>query len=313
MNKVIIILGQTSTGKSDFAVQIAKELGGEVISADSRQVYKGLNLGTGKITKKEMKSIPHHLIDISSARKIFSVFDFQKKANKKIKDIIKRGKIPIICGGTAFYINSITSNVSFPKVLPNKKLRTKLEKKNREELFEILKKIDKKRAKTIDKNNKVRLIRAIEIAESLGQVPSLKKENNSNLSFLKIGLKIPNDILKEKIKSRLISRIKKGLIKEVNDLHKKGLSWPRMNQLGLEYRYVSEYLQEIKNLPTTKHRQVRNEMIEKLNSKIWQFAKRQNTWWKKDKDIFWINPQDKKEKIKAKKFIKDFLNNVKLS
>jgi tRNA dimethylallyltransferase len=308
MNKVIIILGQTSTGKSDFAVQVAKELGGEVISADSRQVYKGLNLGTGKITKKEMRGIPHHLLDISSTPKIFTVFDFQKNANIKIKDIIKRGKIPIICGGTAFYINSLTSNVIFPKVLPNKKLRTKLEKKSKEELYIILKILDKKRVKTIDKNNKVRLIRAIEIAESLGQVPSLKKEDNSNLSFLKIGLKIPNDILKEKINSRLISRIEKGLIKEVNDLHKKGLSWQRMNQLGLEYRYVSEYLQNVKNRSLPEAKLMKNEMIEKLNSKIWQFAKRQNTWWKKDKDIFWINPQDKKEIIKTKKFIKDFLN-----
>jgi tRNA dimethylallyltransferase len=255
-----------------------------------------------------MNGIPHHLLDISSAPKIFSVFDFQKKANIKIKDIKKRGKIPIICGGTAFYINSLASNVIFPKVLPNKKLRTKLEKKSKEELYIILKILDKKRVKTIDKNNKVRLIRAIEIAESLGQVPSLKKEDNSNLSFLKIGLKIPNDILKEKINSRLISRIKKGLIKEVNDLHKKGLSWQRMNQLGLEYRYVSEYLQNVKNRSLPEAKLMKNEMIEKLNSKIWQFAKRQNTWWKKDKDIFWINPQDKKEIIKTKKFIKDFLN-----
>ena len=125
-NKIIVILGQTSTGKSDFAVEIAKLINGEIISADSRQVYKGMDLGTGKITKKEMKNVTHHLLDIISPSKVFSVNDFQKKANKKIEEIIKKGKVPIICGGTGFYIDAVVNGTIFPNVPPNKKLREEL-------------------------------------------------------------------------------------------------------------------------------------------------------------------------------------------
>ncbi|MDQ5971125.1 MAG: tRNA dimethylallyltransferase, partial [Patescibacteria group bacterium] len=169
--KIIVILGQTSTGKSDFAVQMAKEIGGEIISADSRQVYKGLDLGTGKITKKEMRGIPHHLLDVANPKKTFTVSDYKKITEKKISEISKNSKVPILCGGTGFYIDAIVSGQIFPEVPPNKLLRKELENKSKEELFKILKKLDKNRAETIDKDNPVRLIRAIEIAEALGSVP----------------------------------------------------------------------------------------------------------------------------------------------
>ena len=295
--KIIVVLGQTATGKSDFAVEVAKKIGGEIISADSRQVYKGMDLGTGKITKKEMRGVPHYLLGVTSPSKIFHVNDFQKNTFKKIEEIIEKGKIPIICGGTGFYIDSIVDGNIFPEVPPNKKLRSSLEKETVEKLFVLLNKLDSNRAKNIDKNNKVRLIRAIEIAKTLGKVPSLGT-NKSKFEVMKIGLTLPPEILKERIHNRLLSRIKKGMIKEVENLHKNGVSWKRMNELGLEYRNVALYLQN----KTTKEK-----MIEKLNTEIWHFAKRQNTWFKRDKEIIWINPRKNKEKFKTFKKIKNFL------
>ena len=301
MNKIIVILGQTSTGKSDFAVEVAKNINGEIISADSRQVYKGMNLGTGKITKKEMWGIPHYLLDITSPSRVFSVSDFQKRARKKIEEILKKNKVPIICGGTGFYIDAIVNGTIFPEVPPNKKLREQLSKKSTEKLFEMLKKLDSDRAQNIDPKNKVRLIRAIEIVKVLGKVPSLSPRQGlgeNKFKVLKIGLTLPLEILKERIKTRLLARIKKGMIKEVENLHKNGVSWKRMNALGLEYRYVSLSLQ---------NKLSKDEMIEKLNTEIWHFAKRQKTWFKRDKNIIWIDSRKKADKDKAMKEIKKFL------
>ena len=296
--KIITILGQTSTGKSDFAVEIAKQINGEIISADSRQVYKGMNLGTGKITKKEMLSIPHHLLNVYPPSKIFSVNDFKILANKKIEEINARRKIPIICGGTGFYIDAIINETIFPDVPPNKKLRKILQKETAEKLFEILKKLDSARAKNIDSKNTVRLIRAIEIAKSLGKVPLLRQGLKSEFEVLKIGLAIPPETLKNMIQDRLIKRIKKGMVKEVEKLHKSGISWKRMRSLGLEYRYVSLYLE---------NKLTKEEMIEKLNTEIWHFAKRQKTWFKRDSKIIWINPLKNSDRNMAKREIKKFL------
>lgn len=297
--KIIVILGQTSTGKSDFAVEIAKQINGEIISADSRQVYKGMNLGTGKITKKEMRNIPHYLLDVISPKKTFSVDEYQKLANKKIEEILKRGNVPIICGGTGFYIDTLINNTSLPNVPPNKDLRKKLNLLSTLTLNKLLQKLDPIRAKTIDKNNKVRLVRAIEIAKTLGKVPTPHRTVLWGKSIFKIGLTLPPEILKERIYSRLLSRIKKGMIKEVKNLHeKKNISWKRLESLGLEYRYVSYYL---------RGKLSKDEMIEKLNIEIWHFAKRQKTWFKRDLKTIWIDPRKKSEKIKALKEIKEFL------
>jgi tRNA dimethylallyltransferase len=286
--KIIVILGPTATGKSDLAVFIAHKINGEVISADSRQVYTGLDLGTGKITKKEMQKIPHYLLDVANAKNKFSVSEYKKLADQKIKEIISRNKVPIICGGTGFYIDSVIDNITFPEVPPNEKLRKVLEKKNINQLFEMLKKLDKNRAGNIDKNNKVRLIRAIEIAKALGKVPKLsnsKNKENQKYEFIKIGLNIPLDLLKARIEKRLTNRIKAGMLKEISNLHKNGLSWKRMEELGLEYRYTALYLQK---------KLTKQEYLEKLNSEIYKYAKRQMTWFKRDKEIIWLNPLNKK-------------------
>jgi len=296
--KIIVILGQTATGKSDFAVEVAKKINGEIISADSRQVYKGMDLGTGKVTKKEMGGIPHFMLDVISPKnKTFSASQFQKMANKKIKEILDKKNIPIVCGGTGYYIDSLINSLPFPEVLPNKKLRRELETKDATELFGILKKIDKNRAKNIDAKNKVRLIRAIEIAQELGQVPKLKK-TKKEFETIKIGLAFPDNELKRRIYERLIKRIKKGMIKEVEKLHESGVSWKKLESFGLEYRYVSFYLQK---------KMDKEEMLEKLFQAIWHFAKRQKTWWKKDKEIIWINPSKKQEVYDTLKKISGFV------
>ena len=278
--KIIVILGPTATGKSDLAVKIAKKIKGEIISADSRQVYKGLDIGTGKITKKEMKGVPHHLLDVVSSKKKFTVAEYQKKAISAIADICKREKVPIICGGTGFYIDAITKGIVFPEVPPNNNLRKILEKKSALGLFKILMKLDKRRAKDIKNkneiNNKVRLIRAIEIAKALGKVPKLQSDTNSARAesvsaykFIKIGLYLPPDELKKKIEKRVKKMFQDGLLlNEIKKLKKLGISEKRLKEFGFEY-----------DSPT----------YEKVVRETIKYTKRQMTWFKRDKEIRWIN------------------------
>ncbi|MCX6717438.1 MAG: tRNA (adenosine(37)-N6)-dimethylallyltransferase MiaA [Candidatus Taylorbacteria bacterium] len=295
--KIIVVLGPTATGKSDVAVQLAKTFNGEIISADSRQVYRGMDLGSGKITKKEMSGIPHYLLDIVKPQTYFSVAKYKKFADKAIEEIIKKNKTPIICGGTGFYIDSIVKNITFPEVLPNQKLRKELGKKSVEKLFHMLKKLDPKRASAIDKNNPVRLIRAIEIAKEIGFVPEIK-ELPQKYDFIFIGLDLPDQVLKERISIRLINRIEAGMIKEIENLHNAGVSWKRLESFGLEYRQTALFLQNIIGL---------EKMKENLNREIWNFVKRQRTWFKTNKEIVWINPLKKSDIIEANKLTKRFI------
>jgi len=275
--KVIVILGQTAAGKSAYAVKLAKKVGGEVISADSRQVYKGLNLGTGKITKKEMHGVPHHLLDVANPKRQFSVSEYKILGEKAIKEILKRGHTPIVCGGTGFYIEALIDGIIYPEVQPNKKLRVMLDKKSIETLFKLLKKIDPLRAKTIDQKNKVRLVRAVEIAKALGKVPKLKKEIKYDTEF--IGLSVSEKELKKRIHKRVIERLKKVMLNEARSLHKNGLTYKWMNELGFEYRSMSHHLQG---------KITKEEMISQLEKATWQYAKRQKTWFKRDTRIRWI-------------------------
>ncbi|OGD66266.1 tRNA (adenosine(37)-N6)-dimethylallyltransferase MiaA [Candidatus Campbellbacteria bacterium RIFCSPLOWO2_02_35_12] len=296
--KIIIILGQTATGKSDLAARIAKKLGGEIISADSRQVYKGFDIGSGKITKKEMRGVFHYLLDVASPKRQFSAAKYKKLADNKIIKIYKTGKIPFIVGGSGFYIQTIVDGLVLPKVEPNNKLRKELEKKSAKKLFSMLKKLDKNRAKKIEKDNPRRLIRAIEIAKVLGKTPKLK--TNSEYEALQIGLKLPDKKLKNNIHKRLMSRIRKGMISEVKKLHAKNISWKRLESFGLEYRFIARYLQgKIK----------KKEMLDELETEIWHFAKRQMRWFKRDARIKWFNPNQVK-KIEIE--ITNFLNNYEL-
>jgi tRNA dimethylallyltransferase len=278
--KVIVILGQTATGKSALAVKIAlrlrsgsstKKNGAEIISADSRQIYKNLDIGTGKITQKEMRGVSHYLLDIANPKNKFTVTQYQKKAIYAMTEICQRGKTPIIVGGTGFYIDAITKGVVFPEVPPNLKLRKILEKKSSEALLKILEKLDKVRAKDIEnkneQNNKVRLIRAIEIAKAIGRVPKIT-EATPPYKFIKIGLYLPPDKLKKKVEKRVKDMFAQGLLKEIEKLKKFGVSKSRLQELGFEYD---------------------NPMYEKVVSETIKYAKRQMTWFKRDKEIKWFD------------------------
>ncbi len=274
--KVIVILGQTVTGKSDLAVKLAKKINGEIVSADSRQVYRGLDIGTGKITKKEMRNVPHHLIDVANPKRRFTAAQYQKLAMGAMTDILKRGKTPIICGGTGFYIDAITKGTVFPEVKPDPALRKKLLAKSADVLFAVLRELDAKRAQDIknknEQNNKVRLIRAIEIAQTLGKVPKTRYVISSaiaeKITFVKIGLFLPKDILKKRVEKRVAKMFRQGLIKEIQKLKKFGVSDKRLKELGFEYYF-----------PTP----------EKVIAETLKYAKRQMTWFKRDKEIRWLD------------------------
>lgn len=296
--KIIVILGPTATGKSDLAVEIAREFNGEIVSADSRQVYRGLNIGTGKITKKEMRGVTHHLLDAASPKRTFTVAEYQALAKKALQKILKNKKLPIICGGTGLYIDALIYEYMLPEVPPNPKLRARLEKEATEVLFIRLKKLDPRRARAIDRYNRRRLIRALEIVLTTGKpVPTLRQAQGkkSKYDVLKIGISMPNEALRARIEKRLKKRLKQGMLGEVKKLHARGLSWKRMDELGLEYRYISRYLQ---GLLTKK------EMVQKLESEIWHYAKRQMTWFGRDKEISWISKPEEAIKLAAK-FLKN--------
>ncbi len=275
--KILAIVGPTASGKSALAVNLAKTFNGEVISADSRQVYVGLDIGTGKITTKEMFGIPHHLLDVADPKKQFTVSDYKKLADQAIADVLARGKLPILCGGTGFYIEAVAKNVLLPDVPVNPDLRKKLSKKTAAQLFTILKKLDPKRAEAVGRYNGVRLIRAIEIAKTLGKVPPVTAQPKYHV--ITIGLKVEKEKLKKKIHNRLISRIKNGMISEAKKLHQKGLSWKRMNELGLEYRALALHLTG---------KLTEQQLIETLDRQIYQYARRQTQWFKRDKSIIWF-------------------------
>jgi tRNA dimethylallyltransferase len=291
--KIVVILGPTATGKSDLAVELARKYNGEIISADSRQVYKGLDIGSGKITLIEMKGIAHYLLDIADPKKTYSVEKFTKDGKEAIDKIIKKGKLPVICGGTGFYIDSLIFNEQFPAVKPNTKLRKDLAKKTPESLMKIISKLDPRRAKELDPRNKVRIIRAIEIAKTLGKVPRVKRKHAYETLY--IGLTTSREKLRERIHLRLLKRIDAGMIEEVKMLRENGLSWRRLHELGLEYRYVALYL---------RHKLTKEQMLEQLENEIVKFSKRQMTWFKRNKQTHWLNVENA---TPAYKFVEKFV------
>ncbi len=325
-SKVIAIVGPTASGKSALAIRLAKKLGGEIISADSRQVYRGLDIGTGKVPRDQIsnskfliskqtpkskilnskffyKGIPHHLLDVASPKRTFTVAKYQKLGRAAIKKILAKGKLPIIVGGTGFYIDALLYNYNLPRVLPNPKLRRALGKKSAAELFAKLKSLDPRRARTIDQYNSRRLIRALEIVISTGKpVPALPRLIRANrrivdhkCGILKIGIRLPNEELKNRIYARLLVRLRRGMIAEVRQLKRSGVSSKRLEALGLEYRYVNRYLEGMLS---------KSQMTAELEKEIWRYAKRQMTWWKKDEEVNWIRNENEAGKLTTK-FLKN--------
>lgn len=281
--KILVVVGPTASGKSELAVKLAKKFNGEIVSADSRQIYRGLDLGSGKIEGKWQrgkyvyKDIPHYLIDEASPRARYSVARYQKNAQRAIAAILKHGKLPIICGGTGHWIDVVVFNQTLPQVKPNAKLRAELSALTTPQMLVWLKQLDPARARTIDSNNPRRLLRALEIILTTGQ-PIPQQTASTNYDAIWLGINLGMEKLSEKIKKRLSLRMKQGLLQEVENLHASGLSWKKLESFGLEYKFCTLYLQG---------KLSKNEMETQLCTAIRQYAKRQLTWWKRNNSIHW--------------------------
>jgi tRNA dimethylallyltransferase len=294
--KIIAIVGPTSSGKSALGIFLAKKIKGEVISADSRQVYKGLNIGTGKVTKKEMAGVPHYLLDVASPKRVFTASDFLNKGERAVRKISKNGNVPIVVGGTGLYADVLLGRVVVPEVPPNPVLRAQLEKKSVAQLFAMLKKKDPVRAANIEPDHKRRLVRALEIAATLGKNPNKKEAlgaTSTKYNVLWLGLNPGKKILEKNIRTRLAARFKQGMLTEAKRLHAEGLSYKRMEALGLEYRSMARYL---------KKEISREEMAEQLERAIQKYTKRQMRWFRRNPDIRWVKNQQE-----ALRQVKDFL------
>ncbi len=279
--KVVVIVGPTASGKTSLSIKIAKRYTGEVISADSRQVYRGMDLGTGKVTVAEMDGIPHHLLDVADPATVYTVADFVAAGRETITSIIDRNHLPIIAGGTFLYVDTLLGRMSTPSVPPNESLRDELSTNSTDELFEMLTELDPARATAIDRYNPRRLIRAIEIATALGAVPATN--TTTPYDTLTLGITIDKDTLHHNIHVRLLERLEAGMVAEVETLLAAGITHDRLESFGLEYRYISRYLRGLIDYDT---------MISELETKIRQFAKRQYTWLKRDQSIVWVDPKD---------------------
>lgn len=303
-NKIIIILGPTASGKTNLAVKLARDFNGEIISADSRQVYKYMDIGTGKdldeyklTSKGTVKRIKYHLIDVINPKSTYSVSNWVKACNKAIINIQKRNKLPIICGGTALYIYAFEKGYQLPK--SNKKdllkIRRKLDRLSLNQLANKLKQIDSITYKKIDLKNRRRVQRAIEIYKLHGKTKSSLEQNKKpNFDILKLGIKLNKSKLHNKINKRLSSRFEQGMIREIDKLIKIGVSYKKLQSFGLEYKWLSWYMQKKINY---------QQLVAGLSIDIKRFAKRQMTWFKKDTKIKWI-----KNYSQAKKISKQFLN-----
>ncbi len=320
IKKIVVLIGQTASGKTEVAVEIAKKFGGEIISADSRQVYRWLNIGTDKISDRKMMGIPHHLIDIADPRfDIYTAGNFVADAKRAIADVLNRGKIPIVAGGTMFYIDALMGKVFLPEVMPKADFRQKMNKFDANVLFERLRKLDGERALQLQKGgqhfNKQRLIRSLEIVSELGKVPGADNVEKSRVNLLtilsskdagfvfenvQIGdeqfqvlwicLKNDTKIQRRKIEIRNEMMLKNGLIDEIKFLRDMGITKEQFARFGFEYKYPAMYLEGMEIIkgerPTPEH------VLIKMNSGTWKYAKKQRKWWEGRKEINFVKPDN---------------------
>ena len=294
--KVVVICGPTASGKTALSIELAKRINGEIISGDSMQIYKDMDIGTAKPTKEEMQGIRHYLIDFVEPSKRYSVAEFKKDAENAIEEILKKGKVPIIVGGTGLYIDSLIYGIEYQDIKIDEKYRKELEKRAEVEglqkLYEEAYNIDSRAAEKISKNDKKRIIRILEIYKATGktkteqEIESRKKE--SKYDYIVFAINMDRQKLYERINKRVDIMIEQGLIEEVENLLKKYNKFPTAMQ-GLGYKEVVEYLDG---------KVTKEEMIEKIKMETRRFAKRQITWFKKNKQIIWIDGlKDKEDNI----------------
>lgn len=285
--KVIVICGPTASGKTSLSIEVAKKIDGEIISCDSMQIYKDMNIGTAKPTVEEMQGIPHYMLDFVLPSERYSVADFKEAATDRIEDILKREKVPIIVGGTGLYVDALTKNITYPEIEIDLEYRKQLEeliKENGlESLYEEAKKIDEKAMQTISKNDKKRIMRVLEIYHQTGKTKT-QLESESRLTpppyeYIVFAINMEREKLYERINKRVDIMIDQGLIEEVEALTKKYEEFSTAMQ-GLGYKEVVSYL---------KKEITKEEMIEKLKMETRRYAKRQLTWFRKDENIKWID------------------------
>ena len=281
--KVLAVVGPTASGKTALSIELAKKYDGEVISADSRQVYRGLDIGTGKVTAAEMDGVPHHLLDVADPRETYTAADWQCDATAAIEDILNRGRRPIIAGGTFFWLDLLRGKAGTAPVEPDETLRETLEQQSTEELFAELQTKDPARAATIDPSNRRRLIRALEIVEALGSVPA-STSTESPYDWLVIGMDVPKETLQQNFSERIDSWLRAGFQAEVERLLADGVPRERFQELGFEYTLMLDYIDQTISL---------TELKEKFVQKNWQYAKRQLTWLKRDEEIEWYAPENR--------------------
>jgi tRNA dimethylallyltransferase len=294
---MVVILGPTASGKTRLAVRLAKDRGGEIISADSRQVYRGMDLGTGKDLLDytiEGVTIPFHLVDIVEPMEEFHLFAYQRLFHRCFKDITARGALPVLVGGSGMYLEAVIRSYDLQEVPENKDLRRELDNLDMDALASRLQAVQPDLHNKTDLLDRERLLRAIEIAEftrvkreqTAGGMPDIDPLA-SGLWPLVIGVRWDRAILRQRITDRLHARLQSGMVEEVTALHQRGVSWERLYHFGLEYRYISLYLQDLMSF---------DDMVKTLNTRIHQFAKRQDTWFRRMERlgvvIHWIPGDD---------------------
>lgn len=278
--KIIAVVGPTASGKTSLAIDIAKQFAGEIISADSRQVYRGMDIGTSKVTKEEMAGVPHHLLDIADPTEVYTGTDFVRDAGAVIDEVNRRARVPIIAGGTFFYIDLLRGRMNAAPVAPDSDFRQSLTHYSDTELFELLTHKDPRRAATIDPHNRRRLIRALEIIKTLGAVPTLTT-TDSSYNWLIIGINIDKETLASKFRARLTEWLEIGLVNEVEKI-RSTVSPDRFREFGFEYTLTADYIDQKIN---------EAELFDRFVEKNWQYAKRQMTWLKKDSAVEWFKPK----------------------
>ena len=291
--KLIVIEGTNASGKSSLGVQLAARFGGEIISADSRQVFSRLDLGSGKITREEMNGVPHHLLDVRKPGEFFSMADFQRLAYEAIDDILSRGKLPFLVGGTGLYVDAVADGYLLSDRAPDHALRARLEEMTTPALYELL--LQKLPDTDIDPKNRHRVMRTLEKLEADDYRPAGK---SPRYELLKLGVTWHREILKQRIDERLERRLQEGMVEEVRALLDEGVSEEFMVKLGLEYKYLTWYL-------TGKIGY--EQMKEELAAAIKKFAKRQMTWFRRDPRIHWLDMANDPVS-EAEKLIREFLN-----
>ncbi len=274
--KLVVIAGTNASGKSGLGVELARRYGGEIVSADSRQVFRGLDLGSGKITPEEMRDVPHHLIDICDAGDFFSMADFQRMAYEAIDGIVARGKLPFLVGGTGLYVASVADGYVLSNKMPDLAYREELERLSTERLYEMLQ--EAVPATDVEPKNRNRVMRML---EKLHDGDDVTPGKEPRYHTLRLGVTWDREVLRARIDERLERRLAEGMIEEVRGLLNAGVSVDFLKKLGLEYRMITQYL--LREIET------REEMTTLLANAIKQFAKRQMTWFRRDQSIRWLD------------------------